>query len=190
MNEGRQQDRECQRFQELIQLATLEMKGSIGAGQIRDEIKDLLERKQEEVIDFVNSNGDNSLQLACENPCTADIAADIIRTIGFGQKHILNNQNKHTGMTSLHTVCVRGAVELICLLLKYGADLRIQDKHGDPPLITSCKWLQDGCMLELLKHGADIDTPCLKGHSARMILTKRIDSAGGYYHHHYRYHYH
>ena len=127
MNEGRQQDRECQRFQELIQLATLEMKGSIGAGQIRDEIKDLLERKQEEVIDFVNSNGDNSLQLACENPCTADIAADIIRTIGFGQKHILNNQNKHTGMTSLHTVCVRGAVELICLLLKYGADLSIQD---------------------------------------------------------------
>ena len=169
--------KDCQRLQELIQLATLEMKGSIGYDRIRKEIREILETKQEIVVDFVNSNGDNALQLACENPSTSDIAAEIVRTIGFGNKSVVNNQNKNTGMTALHTVCVRGSVDLIGLLLQYGADIDIKDKNGDTALITACKWVQDGCMLELIRHGANIDTQCAKGTSARMILVKRLDSA-------------
>ena len=171
-----QDRRDCQRLQELIQLATLEMKGSIEYDRIRKEIRELLERKEEVVVDFVNSNGDNALQLACENPCTSDIAAEIVRTIGFGGKGVLNNQNKRTGMTALHSACVRGSVELIGLLIQYGADISIKDNNGDTALITACKWLQDGCMLELIKHGADMDAQCSNGKSARMILVKRLDS--------------
>ena len=67
-------------------------------------------------------------------------------------------------------------MELIGLLIQYGADISIKDNNGDTALITACKWLQDGCMLELIKHGADMDAQCSNGKSARMILVKRLDS--------------
>ena len=52
----------------------------------------------------------------------------------------------------------------------------MKDNNEDTALITACKWVQDVCMLELIRHGADIDVQCAKGKSARMILVKRLES--------------
>lgn len=50
----------------------------------------------------------------------------------------VNVFDKKTGQTPLHQGCLEGNIELIQLLIRYGADVRLANRDGWSPLHLAC----------------------------------------------------
>ncbi|KAI8432303.1 hypothetical protein MSG28_004723 [Choristoneura fumiferana] len=113
--------------------------------------------------------GHTALYLACKHQCS-------IQTI----KALLNsaediaNYGSTEGVTPLHVASTQGRVEVIQLLIDYGAMIDVQDFDGDTPLHDAALGGQYDSVVTLLHAGADagtrneaectpLHTACLKG---------------------------
>lgn len=66
------------------------------------------------------------------------------------------------GQTPLHFACAKGHLDLIKLLLEYGANRDILDNHGHSPLYYACLHGQAAEMIYLLQNGAGDESNCLQ----------------------------
>ncbi|XP_074645395.1 ankyrin repeat and SOCS box protein 11-like [Tubulanus polymorphus] len=66
------------------------------------------------------------------------------------------NKQDYYGKTPLYWACYKGHKDSIEMLLKYGADMNTQCRHGGTPLLSVVS-LYPECALLLIKHGADVN---------------------------------
>ncbi|KOB72790.1 Ankyrin repeat and SOCS box protein 3 [Operophtera brumata] len=94
--------------------------------------------------------GHTALYLACRNRCSLKTITVILETVGG-----IANCSSTEGVTPLHVVSKQGRVELIKLLLKYGAIIDVKDFDGDTPLHEACLAQQPEAVKVLLCAGAN-----------------------------------
>lgn len=94
--------------------------------------------------------GHTALYLACRNQCSLKIIKLLLEMV----KDIANYSSTE-GVTPLHVVSEQGRVEVIQLLLDYGAIIDVQDFDGDTPLHEACLAKKPEAMMVLLHAGAN-----------------------------------
>ncbi|XP_064155435.1 serine/threonine-protein phosphatase 6 regulatory ankyrin repeat subunit A-like isoform X2 [Anguilla rostrata] len=72
------------------------------------------------------------------------------------------NRKDYYGKTPLYWAAYKGQRSSVELLLKCGADVNSQCKHGGTPLHAAVGLFPD-CVLVLIQHGADVDLPDIWG---------------------------
>lgn len=77
-------------------------------------------------------------------------------------KHLENdpslvNSRDNDGYTPLHRACYNNDIELVDLLLSYGADVGAKTEYQWEPLHSACQWNHFECASRLIQHGADVN---------------------------------
>ncbi|XP_022835674.1 ankyrin repeat and SOCS box protein 3-like isoform X1 [Spodoptera litura] len=94
--------------------------------------------------------GHTALYLACKNNCSLKTVKAILNSV-----HDIANYGSTEGVTPLHIASSQGNVELIELLIEYGAIMDVQDFDGDTPLHDAVLAMQNEAVLTLVYAGAD-----------------------------------
>nr|XP_021201485.2 serine/threonine-protein phosphatase 6 regulatory ankyrin repeat subunit A [Helicoverpa armigera] len=94
--------------------------------------------------------GHTTLYLACKNKCSLKTVTALLNSADD-----IANYGSTEGVTPLHIATSQGSVQLIQLLLEYGAIIDVQDFDGDTPLHDSVLAIQNESLVTLLYAGAD-----------------------------------
>lgn len=129
--------------------------------------------------------GHTALYVACRDRAS-------VKTITYLLENVkdIANYCSTEGVTPLHEVCDQGRLEIIQLLIDYGAKINVQDSDGDTPLHDACIARQSDAIKLLLHAGADpniqnerwftpfhiaCNTPCLESVVHLKDFIKDID---------------
>ncbi|CAD0197845.1 unnamed protein product [Chrysodeixis includens] len=94
--------------------------------------------------------GHTALYLACKNGCSLKTITALLNSADD-----IANYGSTEGVTPLHIASGHGNIELIELLLDYGAIIDVQDFDGDTPLHDAVLDLQTEAVVTLLHAGAN-----------------------------------
>lgn len=94
--------------------------------------------------------GHTALYLACKNNCSLRTVTALLNSADD-----IANYGSTEGVTPLHIASSQGSVQLIELLLDYGAIIDVQDFDGDTPLHDAVLATQNEALVTLLYAGAD-----------------------------------
>lgn len=94
--------------------------------------------------------GHTPLYLACKNQCSLKTITTLLNSADD-----IANYGSTEGVTPLHLASSQGNLELIKLLLDYGAMIDVQDFDGDTPLHDAVLSAQHESLVTLLYAGAD-----------------------------------
>lgn len=73
------------------------------------------------------------------------------------QNPLLVNCTDRDGYTPLHRACYSNHIEVVDLLLSYGADVSSKTLMLWQPLHSCCQWNHRDCAVRLIQHGADVN---------------------------------
>ncbi|KAH9630530.1 hypothetical protein HF086_018446 [Spodoptera exigua] len=94
--------------------------------------------------------GHTALYLACKNKCSLKTVTALLNSADD-----IANYGSTEGVTPLHIASSQGSVQLIELLIEYGAMIDVQDFDGDTPLHDAVLAMQNEALVTLLYAGAD-----------------------------------
>lgn len=95
--------------------------------------------------------GQTALFLACNNVCSTKAIQLILNNV-----ESIVNRTSNENVSPLHVVCAQGRVEAVELLIKFGANINMQDFDGDTPLHEAAREKHSPVVSLLLHAGADI----------------------------------
>lgn len=99
----------------------------------------------------------NETSLFGYTPLIANAAIGNIRVVNFLLKKgcYVNNKTKSNGMAAIHFSCNAGYTNITKSLIKFGANVNIQDDRGNTPLMLALLKNHPENAILLLKNGAD-----------------------------------
>lgn len=80
--------------------------------------------------------------------------ADLVESILMRDPSCINSRDED-GYTPLHRACYSNHLEIVKILLQYGADVNAKTEYGWTPLHSAVKWSNTECAALLLQHGSD-----------------------------------
>lgn len=102
--------------------------------------------------------------------CTKDqINAVYLQLVG---SHIVYSSKDRSRVTAIHAAAARGGVEILSLLLAYGADVTLKNQQGEMPLHIA---KNAACIELLIAHGADVNAVDNAGRTALHLAVFQME---------------